>query len=299
MLSVWWRSRQVRALCRNLPGTNSPAGQPWPEPAAPGAAAAGPASSAGSVPRKWVSMAAAPAGSREAVSSTMIRACCQERSPACSAARVRGRVVVSSRACPSSAAADRSETVRTHATSAMTDISCAVHSRGEAAGPASAVEHSANPAARCTFRAASMASARADAASPSRHASAWSRKGSAPSWCGLVSPRRTYSASPAADAIRASTAARTPTGPGPATPVPAIPALSIPPSSRQAPTKTGDQKPYVDNPESHRRGQRNPYGKRAPVSSSNAEYAVPRRSPAGCAARSVVWAGEDQLLRHD
>ncbi|BAS08282.1 hypothetical protein AHiyo4_17040 [Arthrobacter sp. Hiyo4] len=45
--------------------------------------------------RKCASNAAAPGLSRLVVSSTMIRACCQEIVPACSADKVRGSLVVS------------------------------------------------------------------------------------------------------------------------------------------------------------------------------------------------------------
>ena len=62
MLTGWWRSRQARALARNRDGTRSPAGQPRAGLAASGS-------------RKCASSPAAPAGSRPAVSSTMIRAC--------------------------------------------------------------------------------------------------------------------------------------------------------------------------------------------------------------------------------
>ena len=81
MLTGWWRSRQARALARNRDGTRSPAGQPR-------------AGFGASGSRKCASSPAAPAGSRPAVSSTMIRACCQEIVPACSAARVSGSAVV-------------------------------------------------------------------------------------------------------------------------------------------------------------------------------------------------------------
>ena len=63
MPAGWWRSRQARALARNRDGTSSPAGQPRAGFGAPGS-------------RKCASSAAAPAASRAAVSSTMIRACC-------------------------------------------------------------------------------------------------------------------------------------------------------------------------------------------------------------------------------
>ena len=101
MLSGWWRSRQVRALARNRAGTISPAGQPR-------------AGSGASGSRKWASSAAAPAGSRLAVSSTMTRACCHEIVPACSAARVSGNLVVrawtSASKAPRRPFADRQDT---------------------------------------------------------------------------------------------------------------------------------------------------------------------------------------------
>jgi hypothetical protein len=107
-----------------------------------------------------------------AASSTMTLACCHEMLPASKAARVSGRVLVSSRDSDSNAPALRSLTVRTHATSATTAISWAVFSCGEAAGAARAAAFSAYAAARCTLTAAIIASARADSASPSRHSSA-------------------------------------------------------------------------------------------------------------------------------
>ena len=78
------------------------------------------------------------------------------------------------------ALAVRSLTVRTHATSAVMAISWAVRSCGDTAGAAIAVAASAYSAARCTFRAAISASTRDASASPSRHASARSRRGSPP-----------------------------------------------------------------------------------------------------------------------
>ena len=81
MLSAWWRSRHVRARCRNRDAGISPAGHPLAGPGASGS-------------RKWASSAAAPARSRVAASSAMTRACCQEMVPDCRAARVNGKVVV-------------------------------------------------------------------------------------------------------------------------------------------------------------------------------------------------------------
>ena len=175
MLTGWWRSRQVRALARNRPGTSSPAGHPR-------------AGSGASGSRKCASSAAAPAGSRPAVSSTMIRACCHETDPACKAARVSGSAVV--RACDSAsrAPADRSLTVSTHATSATRAISRAVCSCGDAAGGAKAVAARTYSAASRTFNAAARASSRATSASPSKHASAKSRNGSAPGESCVVRP---------------------------------------------------------------------------------------------------------------
>ena len=101
MLAGWWRSRQARALARNRDGTRSPAGQPR-------------AGFGASGSRKCASSAAAPAGSRPLVSSTMIRACCQEIVPACRAARVSGSAVVrardSDRRAPAVAFADGQDT---------------------------------------------------------------------------------------------------------------------------------------------------------------------------------------------
>ena len=165
MLTGWWRSRQVRALARNRHGTRSPAGHPR-------------AGSGASGSRKCASSAAAPAGSRPAVSSTMIRACCHEIVPACRAARVSGSAVVSAWQSDRRAPADRSLTVRTHATSATTAISWAVCSCGDAAGGASAPAACTYSAASRTFSAAVRASSRATSASPSRQASASSRNGS-------------------------------------------------------------------------------------------------------------------------
>ena len=81
---------------------------------------------------------ALPAGSRFTVSSTMILACCHEIVPACSAENVNGRAVARTCASPSRAPAVRSLTVRAHATSATTAISCPVWSSGDSAGPARA-----------------------------------------------------------------------------------------------------------------------------------------------------------------
>ncbi len=112
MLTGWWRSRQVRAFCRNREGISSPAGHPRAGLGASGS-------------RKCASSAAAPVGSRLVVSSTITRACCQEMVPSCNADRVNGKAVVSSRDSASSAPAVRSLIVRTQATSATTAISWA------------------------------------------------------------------------------------------------------------------------------------------------------------------------------
>ncbi|CAH0306193.1 hypothetical protein SRABI26_04695 [Arthrobacter sp. Bi26] len=68
----------------------------------------------------------------------MIRACCQEIVPACSAARASGSAVVSARESDRRAPAVRSLTVRTQATSATMAMAWAVRSGGDAAGGASA-----------------------------------------------------------------------------------------------------------------------------------------------------------------
>lgn len=166
MLTGWWRSRQVRALARKRPGTRSPARQPR-------------AGFGASGSRKCASRAAAPAGSRPAVSSTTIRACCQEIVPACSAASVSGRFVVSARESDTRAPAVRSLTVRTQATSATVAISWAVLSCGDAAGDANNLLASTYSAVSLTFRAAVPASCRANSARASRQSSASSRSGSA------------------------------------------------------------------------------------------------------------------------
>ena len=121
MLSGWWRSRHVRTFERNRYGTRSPAGQPR-------------AGFGASGSRKCASSAAAPAGSRLAVSSTMARACAQEIVPACKAFRVSGKRFVRARQSPRNAPAVPAPTVRTQATSAVTAISwhfasCSGHRR--------------------------------------------------------------------------------------------------------------------------------------------------------------------------
>ncbi len=126
MPAGWWRSRQLRALARNRDATRSPAGQPRAGPGAPGS-------------RKCASRAAAPAGSRPVVSSTMIRACCQEIDPAPRAFRVSGSAVVRARLSARSAAEARSLTVRTQASSATRAISWAARSCADAAGGAKAL----------------------------------------------------------------------------------------------------------------------------------------------------------------
>ncbi|GAB14082.1 hypothetical protein ARGLB_054_00860 [Arthrobacter globiformis NBRC 12137] len=121
MLTRWCRSRQVRTFARNRHGTSSPAGQPL---AGTGAAGS----------RKCASNAAAPARSRSAVSSTIIRACCQETDPACSADNVNRSPVIRMPASNRSALAARSLMVRTPAISDVTAISLTVRSCGDAAG---------------------------------------------------------------------------------------------------------------------------------------------------------------------
>ena len=103
MLSGWWRSRHVRTFERNRYGTRSPAGQPRAGLGASGS-------------RKCASSAAAPAGSRFAVSSTMARAWAQEIVPALNAARVSGKRFVRARQSPRNAPAVPAPTVRTQAT---------------------------------------------------------------------------------------------------------------------------------------------------------------------------------------
>ena len=165
MLTGWWRSRQVRALARNRPGTSSPAGHPR--------------AGSGRVGVQEVRLQRGrPGRVQAAVSSTMIRACCQEIVPACKAARVSGSAVVKAWHSDRRAPAERSLTVRTHATSATTAISWAVCSCGDAAGGAKALAARTYSAASRTFNAAVRASSRATSASPSRQASARSRNGS-------------------------------------------------------------------------------------------------------------------------
>ncbi len=123
MPAGWWRSRQARALARNRDGTRSPAGQPR-------------AGFGASGSRKCASSPAAPAASRLLVSSTMIRAWAQEIVPDSRAARVSGSAVVRARASARRAAAVRSLTVRTQATSATRAISWTARSCGDAAGGA-------------------------------------------------------------------------------------------------------------------------------------------------------------------
>ena len=125
MLSGWWRSRHVRTFERNRYGTRSPAGQPR-------------AGFGASGSRKCASSAAAPAGSRFAVSSTMTRAWSQEIVPACKAFRVSGSEAVRASDSPSSLAAAPSLTVRAQATSETMTISWTERSRGDAAGGARA-----------------------------------------------------------------------------------------------------------------------------------------------------------------
>ena len=125
MLSGWWRSRHVRTFERNRYGTRSPAGQPR-------------AGFGASGSRKCASSAAAPAGSRLTVSSTMTRACSQEIVPACKAFRVSGNRAVRASDSPSRAPAVCSLTVRAQATSETMTISWTERSRADAAGGASA-----------------------------------------------------------------------------------------------------------------------------------------------------------------
>ena len=204
MLTGWWRSRHVRALARNRPGTSSPAGHPRAGLGASGS-------------RKCASSAAAPTGSRSAVSSTMIRACCHEIVPDCRAPKVSGSAVVNAWQSDRKAPAERSLTVRTHAISATTAISRAVCSCGDTAGGANAVAARTYSAASRTFNAAFRASSRATSASPSRQASAKSRNGSSrrgpasrdrsrPDGSERSGPGPVKAASAAADAATAATA---------------------------------------------------------------------------------------------
>ena len=110
----------------------------------------------------------------------MIRACCQEMVPACRAARVKGRAVVSRWEVDSSDAAFGSLTVRTQASSAMAAISWAVFSCGDSAGGVSAVVPSRNSVVVKTFKAAVLASSREMTARRSREPSTPWRSGSGP-----------------------------------------------------------------------------------------------------------------------
>ena len=166
MLTGWCRSRQYRALARNLAGVSSPAAQPR-------------AGFGASGSRKCASSAAAASGDRPSVSSHMIRPCCHDSVPAPSAARVSGRSVLSLADSSRKRAAAPSLTVSAHATSAVTDISSASRSETDASGAAKAAAAAAKPAAAWTFNAATLASSLAVPASTSSHASASSRNGSA------------------------------------------------------------------------------------------------------------------------
>ena len=100
-----------------------------PEPAGhhlPGGAPRAGFGAAGS--RKWASNACAPSGLRPLVSSTTIRACCQEMVPASKDDNVNGSAVVSSWASASRLAAAASLTVSTPASSATRAIPWALSS---------------------------------------------------------------------------------------------------------------------------------------------------------------------------
>lgn len=142
MLSAWWRSRQILALALNRCAGICPAGQPRAGSGAPGS-------------RKCPSSAAAPAASRLAVSSTMARACCHDRSPASSADSVRGSVVARAWEAARNDDAARGPRDSTHPTSAATAISCACT---EGSGPATRWALSEYVTAAFAFNAANPAS---------------------------------------------------------------------------------------------------------------------------------------------
>ncbi|BCW67253.1 hypothetical protein NicSoilB4_20160 [Arthrobacter sp. NicSoilB4] len=117
----------------------------------------------------------------------MILACCQDSVPACRAPKVSGSAAVNACDSVSRALAERSLTVRTHATSATKAISWAVRSCGDAAGGTNALAALTYSARSRTFKAAERASRLANSANPSKHASATSRNGSPPNGSGRES----------------------------------------------------------------------------------------------------------------
>jgi hypothetical protein len=163
MDSGWWRSRQVLALALNRYAGNSPIG-----------AAVGGLGTSGS--RKYASRAAAPAGSRVAVSSTMARACCQVIVPDCNAERVGGNSWHRAWDAARNAPAAREPRARRAPISAATAISCACTG---ASGPAIAWAVSAYVTAARAFKPANPASATRAPARMSRHPSASPASGSA------------------------------------------------------------------------------------------------------------------------